>query len=150
LRLTLLTPRSATIKPSQFTAPDATLTYYFRTGQPFPGSPHFTFTINCELGEIQLLSPSSLAFEFAPPDAQPRIRVHRFEKDVVEDVAWEWSKEQLEVPQIARGVQTSLYAFADGTEAGDGWVALEDAAERARLFDGFFRAWDAQKGKSQV
>ncbi|KAF2249195.1 putative oxidoreductase [Trematosphaeria pertusa] len=133
------------LQPSPQTATSATLSFLFRRGQPFPGTPSLSWTINCEYGEIRLVSPSGLALQASAYDEPVTIHIHWFEDDRVEDVKFEWSKEQEEVPIPARSVMRSLYAFADGKEEGDGWVSLEDAARRARQIEGFLAEW----GKSQ-
>jgi hypothetical protein len=69
--------------------------------------------------------------------------VHHFE-GAVEDVRWDWTDVEKEVPVRGRSVQRVLYAYADwrnGRNDGTGvWVDIEDAAARAaqiqRLLDG--------------
>jgi len=85
-----------------------------------------------------------MGLETAPADKPVSIRVHHFDTDKVEDVKWEWTAEQLEVPGPARGVQTCLFAFADGKEDGDGWVGIEKARERAVLIDGMMKRWESE------
>lgn len=119
-------------------APDATLSLLFRRGQPFPDTPALTWTVNCEHGEIRLVSPSSTSFETDGKDAPVTIHVHTFDDDVVTPVEWTWSDTQKGLPLPARNVLTPLVAFAKQQGEGDGWVSLEDAARRADLIEGFF------------
>ncbi|KAF2832572.1 NAD(P)-binding protein [Ophiobolus disseminans] len=123
--------------PSQLSAPDATLSFYFRRGQPFPGTPSLTWTINCERGEIRLVSPSGIALQASAYESPVTIQVHRFDTNEVEEVEWGWSERQEELPLLARSVSECLYAFADGKAEGDGWTGIESAAVRARLIEKF-------------
>ncbi|KAF2449994.1 putative oxidoreductase [Karstenula rhodostoma CBS 690.94] len=120
----------------------ATLSYLFRRGQPFPGTPALTWTINFEHGEIRLVSPSGLNLELGEPVT---IHVHWFDSDEVEEVKWEWNAEQTAIPPSARNVINTLVAFADRKAPGDGWVSLEDAANRARLIEGFLAEWEKSR-----
>lgn len=122
------------------------MTYQFRAGQPFPGDPSFVFSINCEKGEIKLVSETGLVLEFAPPNKPVTIKVHRFDTDQVENVKWQWAPEQLEVPPPAKGVQPTLWAFADGKKEGDGWIGIETARERAKMLDDMMKIWDEETG----
>lgn len=124
---------SGHLNKSAIAAPNAALTYFFRVGKPFPGNPSCVLNIYCEKGEIQLTGPDGPALEFTPEDNPVTIKVHYFDNDSVEEVPWEWSKEQLEVESVARGVQQCLYAFADGKPEGYGWVGIDDAREMAVL-----------------
>lgn len=117
----------------------ATLSYLFRRGKPFPGTPALTWTINLEHGEIRFVSPSGLDMELGDPVS---IHVHWFDSDEVEEIKWEWSAEQAALPPSARNVFSTLVAFADRKAPGDGWVSLEDAANRARLIESFLAEWE--------
>lgn len=117
----------------------ATLSYLFRRGQPFPGTPALTWTINLEHGEIRLVSPSGLNLELGEPAT---IHVHWYDSDEVEEVKWEWNLEQAALPPSARNIFTTSIAFADRKAPGDGWVSLEDATSRARLIEGFLVEWE--------
>lgn len=123
-------------------ASSATLSFLFRRGQQFPGTPALTWTINCEYGELRLVSSSGLAPEYSSPEAPVTIQVNWFDDDSVEDVKWEWAKDQVELPPAARGVISTLLAFADGKESGNGWVSVEDAARRATLIERFLLEWE--------
>ncbi|KAF2625602.1 putative oxidoreductase [Macroventuria anomochaeta] len=132
---------NAQLQPSPHIADDATLAFFFRRGQPFPGTSSLTWTINFQNGEIRVDSPSKSFFDADPSDDKPiTIQVHRFEDDSVEKVEWSWSSEQAALPVPARAVSATLHAFADGRDAGDGWVSLEDAAKRAALIEKLLNA----------
>jgi predicted dehydrogenase len=117
----------------------ATLQFSFRRGQPFPGQPALVWTINCERGEIRLVSQDGISLQ-ASGGEKVTIQVHHFDTDEVEDVPWAWNERQSELPLLARAVSECLYAFAEGKEEGDGWTGLESAAARARLIEQFLSA----------
>lgn len=129
---------NARLQPSAHTADDATLAFFFRRGQPFPGTSAVTWAINFEHGEVKVDSPTTISFEAGPNEKPITIHVHRYNDDSVEAVEWSWSPELLALPLPARSVAATLYAFADGRPAGDGWVSLEDAAHRADLIEKLF------------
>lgn len=117
----------------------ATISYLYRRGPPFPGTPPLTWTINMEFGEIRLISSSGLNLETGEPAS---IHVHWFDSDEVEEVKWNWSQEQEQLPPSARNIFPTLLAFADGNAAGDGWVSIEDAANRAGLIESMLVGWE--------
>jgi hypothetical protein len=127
------------LAPSPLTAPNATLSLFFRRGQPFPGDPPLVWNINCEHGEIRLVSPSGTGLQ-ASGATDVSIKVHHYDTNEVEDVEWAWSERQKGLPIMARTVSECLYAFAEGREEGDGWVGIESAAGRARMIKGFLDA----------
>jgi hypothetical protein len=125
------------LAPASHAVPNATLSFLFRRGQPFPGTPSLNWNITCERGEIRVISPTSMTLQTRENDRPITIQVHHFDNDEVEDVAWDWSDRQREVPIIGRDVMECLYAFADRKAEGDGWVGLEDAARYAQLIESF-------------
>jgi hypothetical protein len=127
------------LTPSPLTAPNATLSLLFRRGQPFPGDPPLTWNINCERGEIRLVSPSGTGLQASGAD-DVSIKVHHYDTNEVEDVNWAWSERQQELPIMARTVSECLYAFAEGREEGDKWAGVESAAVRARMIEQFLDA----------
>lgn len=126
-----------TLAESTQTVPNATLAFNFRAGPAFRGTPMLTWSINCERGEIKVVSVTSPFFRLRDGDGPVTVQVHNFDSDEVRDVAWDWSAEQKEVPVIARDVMKSLLDFAEGKKEGDGWVGLKDAAEYASVIDSF-------------
>lgn len=103
---------------------------YFARGQPFPGDPSLSWTLNCEAGAIRLSAPAGISLQADAYQNPATISIHRYATDTVEAVEWAWSEEQLEVPVKARSVQRTLIDFAKGNR--EGYVSLEDAAGRAR------------------
>ncbi|KAF2997327.1 hypothetical protein E8E13_002742 [Curvularia kusanoi] len=131
---------NAQLKPSPYTADNATLSFFFRRGQPFPGTPLVTWLLNFQYGEIRVESPTTGFLEQGSQDKPITIHVHHFEGDSVEEIEWSWSSEQADLPLPARSVSATLFAFAEGRPAGDGWVSVEDAARRALLIDKLLNA----------
>jgi hypothetical protein len=107
-----------TLAPSPISAPNATLSFLFRRGQPYPGTPTLTWTINCEHGEVQLISQTAL--HMVVPPSEP--------------------ESQLDLPLMARDVAECLYAFAEGREEGNRWAGLESARARAAMIEGFLNS----------
>lgn len=128
---------NAAITPSPLSVPNATLSFLFRRGQPFPGMPALTWTINCEYGEMRVTSATSSSFRSSESDGPVVIQIHHFDTNEVEDIHWDWSDLQKEIPIAGRDVMECLFAFADGRKEGDGWVGLEDAARHAQVIQTF-------------
>ncbi|CAI6333032.1 unnamed protein product [Periconia digitata] len=120
----------------------ATLTYLFRRGQPFPGTPVLVWTINCEFGEIRLVSPSTLSFGASPNDEPITIHIHWFENDKVEEIEWQWGEAEQQLPIPARTVFRSLMAFGEGKDSSEGWVDIKDAQKRAHQIEGWLQEWE--------
>ena len=118
--------------------------FFFSNWKPFPGNLAFNWIITLEKGEIRFTAPSP-AIDM-PPQQSIKIQVHKFGSTDVEEVPVEWSTEQQELGAVPSTMKLCLDAFADGKPAGDGWVGLEDAANRAKQIDGFWAAWDKQNG----
>ncbi|GKZ36206.1 hypothetical protein AbraIFM66950_007202 [Aspergillus brasiliensis] len=118
------------LEDSPYTVPGASLVAYFARGQPFPGDPSLSWTLNCEAGAIRLAAPAGISLQADAYENPATISVHHHATDTVEVVEWTWSQEQLEVPVRARSVQRTLIDFAKGNP--EGYVSLEDAAGRAR------------------
>ncbi|PCG90708.1 Hypothetical protein PENO1_097740 [Penicillium occitanis (nom. inval.)] len=119
-----------TLPEADYTAPKASLVAYFARGQPYPGDPSLSWTLNCEKGTIRLISPSGIALNAGAYESPVTISVHHFDTDTVEQIEWSWSEAQLDVPVLSRSVQTCLVSVAEGNKKG--YVTLEDAANRAR------------------
>ena len=88
----------------------APLSFVFRRGPPFKGTPGFLWLIHGEKGEIKLTAASA-ALQAA--DDGKSIQIHNFETDEVETV--EWETRFLELPPPARGVAAMYEAFAEET-----------------------------------
>lgn len=121
-------------------SPNASLIAYFARGQPYPGDPSLSWTLNCEFGTIRLTAPAGIGLGAGGYGKPVTIEVHRFETGEIEQVPWTWSETQLVVPVQARSVQSCLVSFAEGRE--EGYVSLEDAAHRARQIQGWLDSWE--------
>lgn len=131
---------NAKLSPSSHTADDATLSYFFRRGQPFPGTSTVTWVLNFEHGEIKVESPTAGFLEQRPHDKPITLLLHHYDDNSTKEISWSWSSEEEALPLLARSVSTTLFAFADGRPAGDGWVSVEDAARRAVLIEKLMNA----------
>ena len=91
---------------------------------------------------MRFISPSGLNLNTGN-EGSVSIQIHHYDSDQVEDVEWGWtnSEEEEGLSETAKVVQRSLFAFADGKEAGDGWLGLEEAAQRAEQIEGFLEGW---------
>ena len=89
----------------------APLSFVFRRGPPFKGTPGFLWLIHGEKGEIKV-EASSAAMQVV--DEGKSIQIHNFETDEVETV--EWESKFVELPSPARSVAAMYEAFADETE----------------------------------
>lgn len=130
-----------TLPESDYTSPKASLVAYFARGQPYPGDPSLSWTLNCEKGTMRLISPSGIALHANAYESPVTISVHEYLTDKVEQIEWSWSEAQLDVPILSRSVQTCLVSVAEKNQKG--YVALEDAADRARQISKWLDSFSA-------
>ncbi|PNP37668.1 hypothetical protein TGAMA5MH_10436 [Trichoderma gamsii] len=95
----------------------ATLLVRYRRGPPFKGEPAFVWSINCEKGEIRLVSPGGPALQLNVYSEPVTIEVHDFATDEVKPIEWNWTDYQLELPEDARTTAAWYEAYAAGTES---------------------------------
>lgn len=131
-----------TLPESNYIAQNASLVAYFARGQPYPGESSLVWTLNCEKGTIRLNSPSGIALGANAYESPVTISVHHFDTDKVEQIEWSWSEAQLGVPIPSRSMQVCLVSLAEGKK--EGYVALEDAAKRARQISRWLESFPAQ------
>ncbi|KAJ5759693.1 hypothetical protein N7520_006849 [Penicillium odoratum] len=124
---------------SSYVCANASLVAYFLRGQPFPGDPSLLWTLTGETGTIRLTAYAGISLQADAYGEPVTIRVHQFDTDEVDEVSWNWSETQMEVPIRARSVQHSLISFANRDESG--YVSLEDAARRAGQIEGWLDSW---------
>ncbi|KAL4808002.1 oxidoreductase [Aspergillus unguis] len=117
---------------------NASLVFYFARGQPYPGDPPFTWTLNGEHGSIRLVAFGGSMLQADVYQLPVTISVHHFDTDTVEDIPWDWTAVQKEISISGRSVQTCLYSLAEG---GKDYVSLEDAAGRARQIMGWLKTF---------
>ncbi|KAF2267238.1 putative oxidoreductase [Lojkania enalia] len=125
---------------SLITAPSATLSLLLRRGQPFPGTPALSWSINLEKGELRLIGPSNASLTWGSKGGVS-IQIHHYETDELEDVAWTLGENEREMSEAVVNISRVLYAFADGKPEGEGWLGLEEAARRAEQINSFLEEW---------
>lgn len=109
----------------------ATVTAYYRRGQPSFGDASFTWSLTCERGEIRLVAPEGANLQANAYKQPVTIQVQHYDKDgTVEEVPWAWSDGQGELPAPARSVMTQYEAFAAGDVTRV--VSIESALSRAK------------------
>ncbi|OAA62776.1 NAD(P)-binding domain protein [Niveomyces insectorum RCEF 264] len=125
-----------------------TVTVHYQSGYPFPDTPAGEWTFTGSKGTIRLVDPSGLALMDDTGPTRVTIQLHRDGATgdaAVEDVAWEYSALEKEVPPPARAIQALLYQYADakrGVSAEDvrqtkDWPSLASAAARAAQVNGW-------------
>jgi predicted dehydrogenase len=133
---------------------DATLAVWYRSGQPFKGTPAFQWHINGEKGEIRITSPSGL-YLHSDSFAEPfKVEIHDHATDEIREEAWAWKEWQEDLPAKAR-IGGELYErFARWVEGGrkemsllgdeEVWPTVGDAVKRHEELEELFRQFDAQ------
>ncbi|KAI0097326.1 NAD(P)-binding protein [Nemania sp. FL0031] len=135
-------------------ADNATLSFTFRSGQQFKGTPGFIWTINGERGEIMVTANGAYLHSDSYKDPI-EIKLHDHATDEVVDIEWDWQDWQKELPYRSRIVAELYERFAhwweNGKPAGElpeekEWPRLHDAVARMKEFVELFRQCDAQEG----
>ena len=81
---------------------NASISFRFRRGQPFPGDPALVWTINGTKGELRLVARGGTTLHASAYTEPVTIEVHDYATDKVEQVDWQWEDWQEELPIIAR------------------------------------------------
>ncbi|KAI1764585.1 NAD(P)-binding protein [Hypoxylon sp. FL1150] len=133
-------------------AEDATLSFTYRTGRQFKGTPGFIWTVNGERGEIMVTANG--AYVHSDSYREPiEMQIHDHATDAVTRVEWDWQDWQKELPYRSRIVAELYERFAhwweNGKPAGDlpegqDWPRLHDAVARMKELDELFKRYDAQ------
>ncbi|KAI5364550.1 Putative gfo/Idh/MocA-like oxidoreductase, NAD(P)-binding domain superfamily [Septoria linicola] len=124
-----------TLRRSDIVAGGATLTATFRAGPPFPGTPPFVWTINCENGEVRISSERG-PFLQAEASALPvPIEAHYHETDEVKIVEWGWEDWQEVLPGRGRSIAKLYDLYAEGRLEEESCATFESAIERHRQLD---------------
>ncbi|KAI1770041.1 NAD(P)-binding protein [Hypoxylon cercidicola] len=123
-------------------AEDATLSFTYRTGKQFKGTPGFIWTING-------------AYVHSDSYKDPiEIQIHDHDTDEVIRVEWDWQDWQKDPPYRSRIVAELYERFAhwwengkpaDDLPEGEYWPRLHDAVARMKELDTVFKQYDAQK-----
>ncbi|OTA68077.1 NAD(P)-binding protein [Hypoxylon sp. EC38] len=133
-------------------AEDATLSFTYRSGQQFKGTPGFVWTINGEVGEIMVTANGAYVHSDSYRDPI-EIKIHDFATDEVVGVDWDWEDWQKELPYRSRIVAELYERFAhwweNGKLSGDlpddqDWPRLHDGLTRMEELDALFKQYDAQ------
>lgn len=132
---------------------DATLSFTFRSGQPFKNTPGLIWTINGEKGEI-MVTASNMGYLHVDSSRDPiEIKLHDHATDEVIEVEWDWQDWQKDLPYRSRIVAELYERFAhwweNGRPAGDvpedrEWPRLHDSLVRMKEFEDLFGQYDSQ------
>lgn len=98
------------------------------------------------------MDPTGVSFQTDSGPDGVTIQLHRSGADTAQDIDWQYSDLQKEVPLTARTMQTLLYGYADGkrglnvgvggdTRLGRDWPTIESAAARAAQIDEWLRTF---------
>ncbi|KAI0531986.1 oxidoreductase family protein [Xylaria digitata] len=148
----LVTVHGKLAKGKADVAENATLSFTFRSGQQFKGTPGFIWTINGEKGEIMVTANGAYIHSDSYKDPID-IKLHDHATDEVVPIEWDWQEWQKELPRRSRVVAELYERFAhwweNGKPAGDlpwekEWPRLHDAVVRMKEFEELFRQYDAQ------
>ncbi|KAF3057613.1 Galactose/lactose metabolism regulatory protein GAL80 [Trichoderma lentiforme] len=104
------------LKESAIVRDSATLLVRYRKGVPFKDETAFIWTINCEEGELRVISPGGPAFQLNVYSEPVTIEVHDCATDEVNPIEWKWSDYQLAIPEDARATAALYEAYAAGVE----------------------------------
>lgn len=132
------------LKESPTTQKDATLHLRLRRGQPFPGEPALTWSINGEKGEIRLLSPEAAFLHIGEHKPPFVLQIHDFETNKVETIGYDWEDWEKEVDIRARGIGRLYEEFAkvqNGRERT--YATFADALDLHRKLEGLIAEWKA-------
>ncbi|KAL7919025.1 hypothetical protein ACQKWADRAFT_302422 [Trichoderma austrokoningii] len=125
---------SATVRDS------ATLLVRYRKGASFKGELAFVWTINCEKGELRLVSPGGPALQLNVYSEPVTIDVHDFATDEVKPIEWNWADYQLQLPEDARATAAWYETYAAGTEIEA--ATFQDALHRHEQLENWLNAYD--------
>lgn len=110
-----------TLSDTSLVQTGATLSARFRRGQPFKGEPGFTWHINCEKGEIRLVSQTGSSLQADVYSVEPvSLQVHSHETDQVWDLDWAWPtwQDENKIPLAGRNVARLYEAYYAHTVEG--------------------------------
>ena len=105
---------TGTLQESDISQKGAGVLIRFRRGQPFPGEPHLSISINGEKGEIRLRVMEGTSLHASGASSPMTFEVHDFETNKVEEIEWGWEDWQEKIPVIARCVAAVYDRFAEG------------------------------------
>ncbi|KAF3765697.1 NAD(P)-binding protein [Cryphonectria parasitica EP155] len=136
---------ASSLKPSDSVEKGASLYIRFRRGQQFKGEPALTWHINCELGEIRVVSPSGTSLHANSYSAPVTIDVHDFATDEIRREEWEWPawQEETDLPIVARSVAALYEGFYDHVSEGrdKNYPDFSDALSRHEQLSSMLSGW---------
>lgn len=131
---------NGTLAASQVAADGANVLFRFRRGQPFPGDPALSWTINGEKGEIRLQAFGGSSLHANSYTAPLTIEVHDFASDQVQKIDWSWQSWQEDLAIVGRSVGVLYDKFADGVV--EGAPSFETALVRHEQIASALAGWD--------
>lgn len=138
---------SGSLNDSEAAQKGASLQVRFRRGQQFKGEPAFTWHINCEKGEIRLVSPSGSAINATSYSEPVTIDVHDFAGDNVRREQWEWPEWQGEadLPFASRSIARLYEAFHEDAVEGrpKDYPDIPEALKRHQQLSSLLAGWTA-------
>ncbi|KAK0640671.1 hypothetical protein B0T16DRAFT_418283 [Cercophora newfieldiana] len=135
---------AGTLPESPRTQKGATLHYRFRRGQPFPGEPILSWSINGEKGEIRVVSPGGAFLNIGVENPPITAELYDFETDKVTPLEWEWADWQKDLPMPARNIGGLYEAFAAAQEGGEvGYPTFGSALARHKQLEELISGWKA-------
>lgn len=139
---------TGSLSSSDITQREATLAVRYRRGQPFKGEPALTWHINCERGELRLVSPSGSSLHATSYSEPVTIDIHYFAEDEVRSETWEWPswQEEIELPIASRSVAKLYEAFHNHVSEGgaEEFPDFSDALKRHQQLDSILSKWFPQ------
>ncbi|KAL9051868.1 MAG: hypothetical protein Q9162_005759 [Coniocarpon cinnabarinum] len=126
-----------TLPETAHVAKGASISAFFRTGQPFKGNPSLSWSLVLERAEVLLSSHAGAMLQVNVYDPiPPQIVVHEYATDEVKAIPFQFTEEQKALPKSAAMVLTCLVALATGDESR--YVSLESARRRAKQVEGWW------------
>jgi len=133
---------SGTLPESPTVQKGASLHYRFRRGQPFPGEPALSWSINGEKGEIRVVSPAAAFLNIGVGDPPVKTELYDFETEKVTSLEWEWADWQKDLPTSARNIGGLYEAFAAARDGGAvGYPTFGSALARHKQLEELLSGW---------
>lgn len=123
---------------------NASVLYRFRQGQPFPGEPALSWTINGEKGEIRLIAQDGTTLHAMAYTGPVTVELHDFATDKVNKVEWAWEDWQEDLPFIARSVAQLYENYAAGNKV----PTFQDALKRHEQLEDMLSTWKSRGEKN--
>lgn len=135
---------AGTLPESPMVQKGASLHFRFRRGQPFPGEPILSWSINGEKGEIRVVSRAAAFLNIGVDSPPITTELYDFETEKVTDLKWEWADWQKDLPTPARNIGGLYEAFAAAHQRKGGEVGYPtfgDALARHKQLEELILGW---------